>query len=67
MVNYEIEKLQQKLINIRKEKIELMEELQTTKNEKEKLEKDYKDLVSKYQRISDELILLKAGKPIRRK
>ena len=67
MVNYEIEKLQQKLINIRKEKIELMEELQTTKNEKKKLEKDYKDLVSKYQRISDELILLKAGKPIRRK
>lgn len=67
MVNYEIEKLQQKLINIRKEKIELMEELQTTQNEKKKLEKDYKDLVSKYQRVSDELILLKAGKPIRRK
>lgn len=67
MVDYEVQKLQQKLIDIRKEKIELMEELQTTKNEKKKLEKDYKDLVSKYQIVSDELILLKAGKPIRRK
>ena len=67
MVDYEVQKLQQKLIDIRKEKIELMEALNTTQNEKKKLERDYKELIKKYQTVSDELLMIKAGKPIHKK
>ena len=67
MVDYEVQKLQQKLIDIRKEKIELMEALNTTQNEKKKLERDYKELARKYQRVFDELLMIKAGKPIHKK
>ena len=67
MVDYEVQKLQQKLIDIRKEKIELMEALNTTQNEKKKLERDYKELAKKYQRVFDELLMIKAGKPIHKK
>lgn len=46
---------------------EYEKEINELKFELKQQELKYKELVKKYQRVSDELILLKAGKPIRRK